>query len=256
MKAIILAAGEGKRLSPLTKHRPKAMVSLRGQSMLERQLSQLQKLGLNEVIVVTGYCREIIEKCVSSKKITTVFNEQFHSTNMVYSLSKTLHLLNSEQNQKVLILYGDIAYADQHLQTLVNSHTDAKMTVLGNSKWLELWSSRLEEPLSDAETFIFDDNMRLIEIGKKPENLSQVQAQYMGMVKVSERYLHKLLSEYIKVATTNKIRNVYMTDLIQKVIDTDSVKVELVAGCWIEMDSIDDYQLYSDPKSGDFGVFV
>lgn len=165
MKAIILAAGEGKRLRPLTEDKPKSMVSIWGQSLLERQLEQLTNIGIDDVVVVTGYKKEQIE----ALGVKTVFNSEYNSSNMVYSLSCALTELSP--NEDVLILYGDIAYPTEYLLALRDAPTDKfPVVVLGNLDWYKLWSARLDDPLSDAETFIFDDQFKLIEIGQRPES--------------------------------------------------------------------------------------
>ncbi|WP_158968191.1 NTP transferase domain-containing protein [Paraglaciecola sp. L3A3] len=250
MKAIILAAGEGKRLRPLTAKTPKSLVSIWGKSLLVRQLEQLKKFGLTDITVVTGYCKEKIEKI----GVDTVFNEEFDSTNMVFSLSKMLVNLQPCTEKSTLILYGDVAYSDAHLASLIDSSSDAKMVVLGNTDWLELWSQRLEDPLTDAETFQFDENLQLQDIGKVPDSLSQVQAQYMGMIKVDTLFLTTLLADYIKNCNSDKSKNMYLTDLIQQVANNHKVEVELVAGSWIEIDTIDDYNLYASKRPEDFGL--
>jgi choline kinase len=250
MKAIILAAGEGKRLRPLTSSTPKCLVKIWGKSMLERQLEQLLNLGIDDITVVTGYCKEKIEKL----NINTVFNAEFDSSNMVFSLSKVLPELNLSDAEQTLILYGDIAYGDEQLSALIDNSSRSPMTILGNTKWLELWSQRLEEPLLDAETFQYDDNLILQEIGKVPSSLEQVQAQYMGMIKVNTQYLIMLLQNYLKNAHDSVSKNMYMTDLIQQVVNSDSVNVVLVAGKWIEVDTFEDYELYQNKQAADFGL--
>ena len=87
-----------------------------------------------------------------------------------------------------------------------------------------------------------------------PKTIKQVQAQYMGMIKVDTSFLISLLTDYTEVATTNKVRNMYMTDLVQQVVDTNHVHVSLVSGSWIEIDTIDDYKLYADKTAYDFGL--
>jgi choline kinase len=250
MKAIILAAGEGKRLRPLTVNTPKSLVSIWGESLLVRQLKQLKKFGLTDISVVTGYCKEKIELL----GVDTVFNEEYDSTNMVFSLSKMLSNLQQCNAKNTLILYGDVAYSDAHLGALIDSSSDAKMVVLGNTDWFELWSQRLDDPLTDAETFQFDENLQLQDIGKVPKSLSQVQAQYMGMIKVETAFLIRLLTDYIKSCNSDKSKNMYLTDLIQLVVNNHKVHVELVAGSWIEIDTIEDYNLYASRQPEDFGL--
>lgn len=254
MKAIILAAGEGKRLRPLTDHTPKSLVKIWGKSLLERQLEQLKSFGIEDVTVVTGFCKEKIEALGAATGIRTVFNEEYNATNMVFSLSKTLPNLQSSTNDQTLILYGDIAYCDSHLEALVNSSSDAPMSVLGNTDWFELWSQRLDDPLTDAETFQFDEKFNLLDIGKVPKTIEQVQAQYMGMIKVDTPFLIFLLNAYIENATSDDVRNMYMTDLVQQVVDKNQVHVSLVSGSWIEVDTIEDFNLYSDKSPQEFGL--
>ena len=82
MKAIILAAGEGKRLRPLTNDRPKAMVKLFGMTLLERQINTFKNCGINDIIVVGGYKDEII----NFPNIKKYKNVDYDSTNMVETL--------------------------------------------------------------------------------------------------------------------------------------------------------------------------
>jgi choline kinase len=250
MKAIILAAGEGKRLHPLTNDKPKSLVEIWGKSLLTRQLEQLATFGITDITVVTGYCKEKIAKL----GVSCVFNEQYNSTNMVFSLSKVLPTLLESKAKHTLILYGDIAYSDSHLQALIETSSTAHTVLLGNTEWFELWSQRLDEPLSDAETFQFDDNLRLLDIGKVPDSLAQVQAQYMGMIRMDTTFLRTVLSSYIAHANTAQSRNMYMTDLIQQLVENDYVHVKLVAGSWIEIDTIEDYTLYANKIAADFGL--
>jgi choline kinase len=186
--------------------------------------------------------------------VGTVFNEEYDSTNMVFSLSKMLPNLQQCNDKNTLILYGDVAYSDAHLASLIDSSSDAKMVVLGNTDWVELWSQRLEDPLTDAETIQFDEKLHLLDIGKVPDSLDQVQAQYMGMIKVDTQFLSGLLADYIKNCSSEKSKNMYMTDLIQQVVNNHKVQVELVAGSWIEIDTIDDYNLYANKQPADFGL--
>jgi choline kinase len=224
------------------------MVSLWGEPLLTRQIEQLSSLGIDDVIVVTGYKKEQIE----ALGIKTVFNPEYNASNMVYSLSYALTELSP--NEEVIILYGDIAYPTEYLQVLINASVkDFPVAVLGNLDWYKLWSARLEEPLSDAETFIYDDNFKLIEIGQKPKSLIQVQAQYMGMLKYDGDYLIRKLSAF-KHNLTEQSKHSYLTDFIQESASDGKVKVETVNGSWIEVDTIEDYELYSGKKPEEFGL--
>ena len=60
-KAIILSAGKGSRLLPLTADRPKCLIELSGRSLLEWQLDALAEAGLREVVVVTGFRDDLVD---------------------------------------------------------------------------------------------------------------------------------------------------------------------------------------------------
>ena len=60
MKAIILAAGRGTRMKALTEEKPKCLVELDGQSLLEKQLGALRQSGIEDIAIVTGYRRELL----------------------------------------------------------------------------------------------------------------------------------------------------------------------------------------------------
>ena len=67
MKAIILSAGQGSRLLPLTQNQPKCLLPINGRSILEWQLNALAESGVNDVIVVTGFKAEEVNKLIASK---------------------------------------------------------------------------------------------------------------------------------------------------------------------------------------------
>ena len=60
LNVIILAAGKGERLRPLTNDKPKCMVELFGKSILEWQIETFQKFGIKDITIVTGYKSELI----------------------------------------------------------------------------------------------------------------------------------------------------------------------------------------------------
>ncbi len=62
MKAVVLAAGLGKRMKPLIKGRPKALVELGGKPLLQHVLESLQKAGVEEAVIVIGFGGEKIKK--------------------------------------------------------------------------------------------------------------------------------------------------------------------------------------------------
>lgn len=86
MRAILLAAGMGTRLRPLTLTIPKALVSVNGQPMIERQIEFLHEKGIEEIIVVTGYLNEKFEYLKEKYNIKLVHNEKFDKYNNIYTM--------------------------------------------------------------------------------------------------------------------------------------------------------------------------
>ena len=69
MKAIILAGGRGKRLSPITDYTPKSLIPIKNIPIIEWQIKYLKKHGINEVIISTGYKTNTIENYLSMKNL-------------------------------------------------------------------------------------------------------------------------------------------------------------------------------------------
>ncbi|MFZ1132022.1 MAG: sugar phosphate nucleotidyltransferase, partial [Terriglobales bacterium] len=68
MKAMILAAGFGTRLRPLTDHRPKALVEINGRTLLELTLTSLRSFGVSEVIVNVFHFADMIAEYLSANR--------------------------------------------------------------------------------------------------------------------------------------------------------------------------------------------
>lgn len=86
MRAILLAAGMGTRLRPLTLTTPKSLVSVNGQPMLERQIEFLREKGIEDIIVVTGYLKEKFEYLKEKYNVKLVHNDKFDKYNNIYTM--------------------------------------------------------------------------------------------------------------------------------------------------------------------------
>src|SRR3546814_596771 len=108
MKALILSAGQGSRLLPLTESRPKCLIELSGRSLLEWQLLALSRAGLDEVVIFTGFAAEQVEARLalptpSGMRVRTVFNPFYNvSDNLA-----TCWLVREELRGGGMILNGD-----------------------------------------------------------------------------------------------------------------------------------------------------
>ena len=143
-----------------------------------------------------------------------------------------------------VVSYGDIFFGETTLQSLIESRAD--LAIAYDPKWLDLWSNRFDDVLSDAESFKLNQDNILQEIGRKPRSISDIQGQYMGLLKFNPTswrvFIHhwQSLSEEIG-------RTIDMTSMLQKIIETK--KLEIIAvkakGVWGEVDTQTDLELYN-----------
>ncbi|MDR2219350.1 MAG: phosphocholine cytidylyltransferase family protein [Methylobacillus sp.] len=242
MKALILAAGQGSRLRPLTDDRPKCLVELAGKSLLERQATVLRHAGIQDITVVSGYRADQI----SARGFSIRVNPRYATTNMVATLFSAVDLMDDAQD--LLICYGDIIYESRVLNSLLS--VDAPITVMIDRQWLRYWRLRMDDPLTDAETLKLGPAGRLLELGKKPRDYSEIEGQYIGLIKVRAGHVEKLKQVYASMdhAATydgKDFDNMYMTSFIQYLINHDwDVRVAETDNGWLEVDSVSDLQRY------------
>lgn len=86
MRAILLAAGMGTRLRPLTLETPKSLIAVNGKPLLERQIEFLKEKGINDIIIVTGYLNEKFEYLKEKYGLKLVFNDKYNIYNNIYSM--------------------------------------------------------------------------------------------------------------------------------------------------------------------------
>jgi choline kinase len=242
--AIILAAGTGSRLYPLTATKPKALVSFAGKRLIDRQLEIFSKAGISDITVATGHCAD----AVAQLGLKTVTNRMFQSTNMVFSLFETLKHLNPQGD--LIISYGDILFEKRILNNLLASNSDISVAI--DLKWENLWRKRFTDPLDDAETLLLSNNGHISEIGNKPSSISDIHGQFIGLIKVKLKVLNALHSFYESIDRTRSFggksfENMFMTSFLQELIDNGwLVKAIPVHGGWLEIDTISDIERYHE----------
>jgi choline kinase len=120
MKAVILAAGVGKRLWPVTQHRPKCLIEIGGQTLLSRYLASLTSLGVQRADIVVGYKQDMIraEAAANGSGVSVRFlvNEQFHRGSI-----SSLWVARTALDDDVLIMDADVLFHREVLRRLVHS---------------------------------------------------------------------------------------------------------------------------------------
>jgi L-glutamine-phosphate cytidylyltransferase len=239
MMGIILAAGEGKRLRPLTSGQPKCLVPFRKKPILSYILETFSACGIERKILVTGYRHEALSPWLGGG-LEAVHNPDFASTNMVASLFCSESLWRED----IIISYGDIAYGPEVLRKLMEHPSAISLTA--DRDWLKLWSKRMENPLEDVETFRADDSGQILELGDKPSKLEDVQAQFMGLIKIKAeaqgevaRFYHSL--DRAQLYGGRPFAQMHMTTFLRLLIErVGPVHAVYVNGGWVEIDSMDD----------------
>ncbi|MBM3417657.1 MAG: phosphocholine cytidylyltransferase family protein [Bacteroidetes bacterium] len=243
--AIILAAGQGTRLRPLTDEIPKCMVEVAGKPMLYHQLDCLEEAGIEDIIVVTGYKEE---KIVDSRIKRKIFNPDFAYSNMIYSLFCAEEYMSGE----LLICYGDIIYSKNVLQQILN--VKHAVTIASDEEWLSYWQQRCEDPLSDAETFKKGSDNKVSSLGQKPSSIDDIEGQFIGLIKFSDEGTKLIKQTYNECLNNTKcsnnawnsgrdLKNTYMTDLMNYLASNDLLHYHPIDRGWFEVDNFNDLQV-------------
>jgi len=178
MKIIILAAGKGERLYPITKNTPKPLIDLGdGETLLEKQLKSLSESQvIDEVIIVIGYLCEQVESKLKNFKtnlnIRTLYNPFYEMSNNLI----TLWLSKCEMNEDFLITNGDTLFISDVVKDLVNKTNDGIYVTI-------CYRDDIGE---DDMKVILDENQKVLKVSKEIQD-SNIES--IGLVKVKgEKY--------------------------------------------------------------------
>jgi choline kinase len=251
-RAIVLAAGEGTRLRPHTATRPKCLVEVCGRTLLDWQLATLRACGIDDIVVVTGYRGEQIRPA----GVRSYENRDYDSTNMVH----TLWCAEQELTGEVVVSYSDIVFEPRVLQALLDEPGDLAVAVdLG---WERYWRQRFDDPLEDAETLRLDARGCIVDIGRRAQDLSEIEAQYIGLMKFAGEGLERLKAFYARASSRaaaggnpwsleGPFAKAYMTDLLQAMIAAGHrIRAVPTQGGWLEIDTTHDYEWARDRFAG------
>ena len=120
MKAVVLAAGDGSRLEG-NHGKPKVLLEVAGQTLLERSLASLSQLGIQDFVVVTGYGAELVEAFIEERRlqegynITLVVNERWPEGNAISVLAGRDFV-----DERFLVAMGDHLFDPQRMRGLLS----------------------------------------------------------------------------------------------------------------------------------------
>lgn len=231
----MLAAGRGRRMGTLTADRPKCLSVLGRRTLFARATEALRAGGCTEIGVVTGYRSELLAPLADRQ----FHNPRWAATNMVASLFAAAEWL---ADAPIIVSYSDIFYTGETVATLAGAR--AELAVAYDPEWRGLWSERFVDPLSDAETFRLDLRKRVLEIGKRPSSLDEIEGQYMGLLKITPQAWRRITAA-AELLPASRFERLDMTSLLSLMIEEGQ---EIIAvpciGIWGECDSEGDLRLY------------
>ena len=232
MKAIILAAGVGSRIRPLTNNCPKSLLKVGGKTILEMMISHIQDCGINEIIFVLGYLEEQIKDHVKSKfpdlNAHFVINDKYAETNTGFSLMLTKDLIGSSSFVK---FDADVVFDKQILKKLIESEY---ANCLCFDKDINL----------DAEEIkvIIDDKNRVLKASKSV-NPKDAIGESIGIEKIDSETAKLLFTELQIMMQDEQNHQQYYEAAYERLIEKNLAFYALdISGFkWIEIDTKDDF---------------
>ena len=175
MNAVILSAGQGKRLLPLTANKPKCLLSIEGQSIIEWQIDELAKSGIDRISVVVGYHADRIEQLLHKRygpyRVEVIYNPTYSWADNLLSC----WVAREEMGNDFVLLNGDTLFESAVLRRLMNAPVQP-VTVVTHKK-----------PHYDADDMkVSLQGDRLVNIGKKLA-ADKVDAESIGMILFREK---------------------------------------------------------------------
>jgi L-glutamine-phosphate cytidylyltransferase len=241
-RLIILAAGTGTRLRPLTDDRPKCLVPLLGRPLLDWQIDAASRIGISDIVIVGGHHADRLD----GRGLSVVVNADYAETNMVHSLFAA----RAHFGDGFVLAYGDIAYRPSVLRAVRDA--EAAIAVAVDRDWRSYWAERFDDPLSDAETLAFGPDGMIRDIGRKPRGYEEIEAQYIGLMAFDRAGVAALATTYDRLRDLGpeamlggrKLAKAFMTDLLQELIRTHHALTPVkIDGGWVEIDSRRDLDL-------------
>jgi choline kinase len=226
--ALLLAAGTGSRLFPLTKSSPKCLTLVNEKSILERLVNNLKKQGFKRLVIVTGYEKECIMDFLGSKSgsltIEYIYSPLYRSTNNIYSLWMARNIIN----EPFVLFESDLVLNSSLLDDMMFPD---RMAVAQMQPWLDGTTVSLNK--QNQVTMFHKGTMDAYsDIRYKTVNIYSFSL-------LSWQLIVKRLNQYISDGNVN----CYYETVFSEMIDDKSLTFESVSfdhEPWYEIDTIID----------------
>jgi len=248
-KAIIIAAGRGRRLMPYTDEMPKCLVPVDHRSILGVQLEAMAAHGIEDVVVIRGYLGDVIEARRGELPLPVRFieNGDWEHNNILESLFHA----EAELTEPVLLSYSDIIFTPDVVGRVKASGADIALVIDRNFR--DIYTGRDQHPLEEAEVAKVGEGGGVTSVGKRAHPADEAWGEFIGLVKLSAAGAGLFCERWRELENSYRgresepfvrapsFRQAYLTDLLQHLID-DGVFVEGVEirGQWREIDTVQD----------------
>lgn len=227
MQAIIMAAGKGSRLGSLTAGKPKSFAEIKGRKLIDYNLKLLEKYGIDEIIIVTGYqCEAFEELTRNMENVRLVYNPFYEMVNVLGSFYMGMNLLEDD----FIYLHADTICAPEIFEKLVKLEADVILPV--------------EYKICDDEAMKVRSQAGMItQITKQMPN-ELAEGEFIGMAAFRKAVL-PALREKTKQLMKEKAFTAYFESAVQRLIDEEEFDIKAVStdgAFWAEIDFTEDYE--------------
>jgi len=234
MKAVILAGGQGKRLLPYTLDKPKCLLSVHGQTILDYQLAALDFCKIKEVAIVTGFCHLAIIEHLQKKGISVeiIHNHKYEETNNAYGIWLARDYV-SKSPDGFLLINSDLIFRPAMLKFLIN-HAEPDGIII----------QKKFDPKGDMVKIAMEgDNIVAMSKQVPPE---QAVAEAIGPVKFSQKGGNNFLDFIGSFIAKGEFNHWFFYMLGDFARQHHFVGIENPGFVWAEIDTPEDLNLAKD----------
>jgi choline kinase len=229
MKALILSAGQGRRLLPLTQDRPKSSLEAGGRSLLASQLGEFANTAISEVVVITGFAAEVLENIVArtvAPPSRTLYNPFYaHSDNL-----GTCWVAREEMNEPFLLVNGDTLFESAVVNRLLEGIGERPITLAMDRKG----------SYDDDDMKVIVDGRRLQQVGKQLP-ADRVNGESIGMMAFTGEGPTLFRRKLDQLMRSEEGRGRWYLSAIDELARLDQVAVQSIEGLsWCEVDDQED----------------
>ena len=227
MQAIILAAGLGTRLRPITDEVPKCMVPVNGVRIIDKQIDNLHKAGVNDIVIVGGYKADVLKKHLERYDgITFVSNSRYAETNNMYSLYLAL---KHTGGSGFLLMNADVYFDANIIEGLLEKDEEDKSLIACDR------SGYFEESMKITT----DKSGKIKHIGKQIAE-DEYYAVSIDVYKLNADAVDILSREVYDTIEVKKDENLWTEMALDDIFDKTEFVPYVIRGRWFEIDNHED----------------